>query len=678
MRKNHFATKPLLSAGLCAVQILFGAVLLTDGLARGAEGPVLRGMVTANGPIPAGSIQLYDGASLIQSAPLESFYNGTFAIPLSGAAAAAIASGNLRIKVQATEPSTAQPATLEADLQGFDPALDVAFVNLVTTVVSDYMDLHPAVSETQANSVVAQALGVGICCGSTHSGDFDNQAFLSDSVMHGGIDAYAEQVAAKADAAARTPNPAISYGIIVAAAAPPTPASARAGTNAITVGAAAASAYVPNFLELFQSLATALAGKAFADIPFSDVVSGWILKEIFTGGPTPPDQVQLKLKQLAQKQDEILAGISNLSEQIADVEQRITDQVKLAAYQAQAQDVQKSINDLVSMEKQLIQLANLDPKEDNSLFINALKTRILNSAPLDLENIWSGLEGNGGLVPGLINRWSGLETKFGAPAYIAADPKYVSTAWTNWQYYQGAQVVGLNLQVELAHALQFSGSPSLGKQIIVDAFANYNKHLDTELKLLAHNQKTVGTNLYLVRFFPEAFFSSVPGAGPDRYAIDTRTGVLWERTRRSADDARAGSAIRNSQDWMNRRLAAAGTSYKVTMRVASRADWTGLLTGSAKILPRFARVGEWLKANGFGVGVSPNDYPPDNQVYTSDASQGSEYYAINLWDRTFEGDPKFVSTNRARDVVVDSDSLLADPDRFFYKSGEYAVTPTGK
>ena len=61
MIKNHFATTPILSAALCAVQILFGEVLLTQGLARGAEGPVLRGMVTANGAIPAGSIQLYAG-----------------------------------------------------------------------------------------------------------------------------------------------------------------------------------------------------------------------------------------------------------------------------------------------------------------------------------------------------------------------------------------------------------------------------------------------------------------------------------------------------------------------------------------------------------------------------------------------------------------------------------------
>ena len=674
MRKTHFNTTPLLSAGLCAAQILFGAVWLTDGLARGAEGPILRGMVTANGAIPAGSIQLYDGVDLVQSVPQESFYNGTFAIPLNSSATAAIASGDLRIKVQATEPSTAQPVTLEADLQGFDPALDVAFVNPVTTIVSDYMDLHPSVSETQANSVVGQALGVGSCCSSTHSDDFDNQAFLSDSVMHGGIDAYAEQIAGEADAAVQTTNPNISYGVIVAAAAPPTAANALAVTNAINVRAAAASAYLPDFLGLFQNLATALAGKAFADIPFSDVVSGWIINEIFNGGPKPPDQVELKLKQLAQQQEEILAGISNLSEQIADVEKRITDQVKLAAYQAQAQDVQKSINDLVNMENQLIQLANLDPQEDNSIFIKALQTRILNSAPLDLENIWSGLEGNGGLVPGLINRWSGLETQFGAPAYIAADPKYVSSAWTNWQYYQGAQVIGLNLQIELAHALQFSGSPSLGKQIINTAFANYNKHLDTELKLLAHNQKTVGTNLYLVRFFPEAFFT-VAGASTNSYSIDTRTGLLWVRTRGRADSySRTVAEIRNFQYWMDKKLAATGVSYKITLRVASRADWTGLLMGTAKIAPRNARVGEWLKANGFGLGVSMEN---NDLVWTSDVSQGSEYYAINLRDFTFEGEPKFISTNRADWVVADSDSLLADPDRFFYKSGQYAVTPAG-
>ena len=710
-----------------ALSKIWVAVLLPHALIYGAlplREVMLRGIVTADVSITAGSIALYDGDRLLQSSPSQNFYNGTFAVPLTPAAAAVLATGgNLRVKVQVSDPPSVQSGTLETDLQAFDPDRDVAFVNLVTTVESNYIDQHPGISEAQASAVVSPALAVGGACKSTRLSDFNNQAFLSESIQHGGLNAYAGQVAAQADSAAVTPNPQIAYGATPAGSLPLVLANSNAlrESTGEVLSAAAANAAAPDFLGLFKSLASSLAIKAFSfsEIPLGDVFGGWIIEEIFkaaTAGPGEVDKLGRQLKKIAAQQDEILAGISDLSRQIAESEKTITDQVKLASYQAQAQDVQKSVNDICSMEDQLLLLARADPRENNSGFAKNLQQRIQNSASVDLENIWSGVEGNGGLLPGLITRWSQLVGEKGGPSYLFVDLAALRTAAPNLRYYLGAEVVGLNLETELAHVLGSQGSPNFAKQLITKNFADYNSHLDFELKKLAHNRG-------FTRIADATYYATVPlPASLDRYTIDTRSGDLWRKAPSSTNptfthawgwyyypsgrattpaqdlsivwpDFPDGEPMARLNEYENDQIVDTGGNFKLDFQVATRLEWSYFVNPDYREdqKAKSLKPSLWLKSHGF---ILPAD--PGLSFWTSDiAEENQENFTRSGWTNWVidlnQNDPDrqiwYLINGNPKDPVQQAYVLLRSRSlttpyenlsRFFYRADEYSVTPSGK
>ncbi|HEY3912566.1 MAG TPA: kelch repeat-containing protein [Stellaceae bacterium] len=200
-------------------------------------------------------------------------------------------------------------------------------------------------------------------------------------------------------------------------------------------------------------------------------------------------------------------------------------------------------------------LAKSDPTiPANAKFAENLQAQIQDEAGEYLADIWSGLEGNGALgTRSVINEWANaVGPGPGAPTF--ANVSYLSSAVPNLQYYQGAMLVGYNLQIELAHALEVQGS-DLAPGLINQASADFEENEDALMKLVAQNQQIGSgpTGLYAA-VLPPFFAAAVPPGGPKKpnvynaaptnawnWAIDTRSGLMWMRSR-SCDGSSDGSS----------------------------------------------------------------------------------------------------------------------------------------
>jgi hypothetical protein len=647
---------------------------------------VLRGVVTLDQPIDQGTILLYDGAELLQSQSDVKFYNGTFSLSLNATATSALAAGKLRMAVQTNASGDSTPITLMLDAGQMDAASRVAFVNPVTTVAANYHDLHPALSVAQATSVSNAALGLGSACHSTTLSSFDNSTFMAQSRVQSGFTSFARQVASNVDSGR------------ISSLSPSVHAMAAVSPNA--VGA------TPDFFVLFQQVLTTLAQDALKDIPLGEVAIGWVLDEVFKSEDQTTEQLQqirTQLKGIAQQQDAMLDAVNSLSLQVAQNQQAITDQIKLAAYQNQAQQISSSITDLCDMESQIAFLAGADPAENNVEYARNLRNRIQNNASNDLRNIWVGVEGNGSLVsPGLINRWSDLIGPMGLPFFT--NNTYLKSAVPNAKFYLAAELVGLNLQAELGHALVSQRQPSLANKIVRDAFSSNNRHVDIELKRVAHDREVKnlgGRSLYAAVALPDPF---------DLWTIDTRTETLWMQKTPSCDYPRLANDQTLWRYYLDGRPNArqeafivtaclpaismgvagqiAGTDLNVTFTVPSRPTWAGLIDSPRKSpAAQKQKPAVWLRGKGWVLNVTNKNSYWSGEVAQSDAGpmvyQTWTNWVVDLQvvdpDRgqfwfNFNNTKDFVT--RAR-LLMSSDAPSKNEDQMFYRSGQYDAFPKG-
>ncbi len=501
-RDGWLRTRFGINHAACRMGIFFWALVFALTFIAGESvakahtqaGNILRGIVTLDQPASGGIIMIYDGPDLIQTERDSKFHNGTFAIELNPIASALLATDDLRVKVQVDQSENGGPpgssATLMADLHQFDPNSQVIFINPTTTVISAYREIKPGTSLDQASNQVAKSVGLAAAgssaCQSTTGSDFDNGAFISASAQQGGFDALVSAVAQQA-------------------------ARGNAISPSFTLGTQL------DFRALFLSIAKEIANEAVGSIPYGKTLSGWVLDAIFKEDKQTPiekDKTAAALYDLSKKLDTIIAAISQLSAQISKVADQLSKKIDFAAYQSQAQDVQKDINSLCNLESQVIQLAKSgDDDPTNITFANTLKKNIQTFAGTNLLNIWSGLEGNGTqALPGLINRWSGLVGP--GPGYpIFTDNSYLKSAVPFVNYYFGAELVGLELQVEFAHTL----SPSLSNTYSTDAINSFNLHYDNQMKRVAHDAGFGPMKRNYASFVLPC----------DDWTVDTRSGLVW-------------------------------------------------------------------------------------------------------------------------------------------------------
>lgn len=105
-------------------------------------------------------------------------------------------------------------ANLSADFRNCDPQNDIIYINVVTTMVSTYLDQHPEKTLNKATAAVKKFLEipdeVDIGSGLHGSGEyFDYGKFLEEAANHGGVNNYIEQLVKEIDGNATHPFPGL-------------------------------------------------------------------------------------------------------------------------------------------------------------------------------------------------------------------------------------------------------------------------------------------------------------------------------------------------------------------------------------------------------------------------------------------------------------------------------------
>jgi hypothetical protein len=673
--KTRRSEAPLLRRiGLIAALLLPALAPLPASADR--AGAMLRGIVsTEQAPVGAGTILLYNGANLVQNEPSQTFYNGTFAVRLNEAAKRALSARVLRVEVAVN-----QTTTLMADLGEFDPATRVVFINPVTTITAAYRNLRPATAVAEADGTVAAALAVSsptaTAC-QTATG-FNAPTVLSVSASSGGFNAYVQSVAQQI-AQGTTPSLRSALGV------------------------------PQDFRDFFLETVSEIFGEALGGFPGAQPLAGWILGGIFTAPNDPPgelQQIEAQLQAVSSQLTQVLAGISQLSAQIYSLQQALAASQALTNYQNDAATAQTWINGLCNMNKQLIVLANSDPtKKSTQQFAQTLQAQIQTEAGNDLANMWTVLEGNGGIgARSLINEWANaVGTALGAPRF--ANVSYLASAVPNLQYYQGAMLVGYNLQIELAHALetQPQGSSDSPSPLISQANADFEQNEDVLMKLVAQNQQIGSgpTGLYAA-VLPPFFAAAMPPGGatnpnvsnPDptnayNWSIDTSSGLLWMRSR-SCDGSnfsncnfamynQAGglpSGAELAQPYISNINTTLNNSYPdelLALTAPSRAQWISLLSG-LPLPPAYNPITYLASIYFFGSPGQNGGVPLVNyyKFWTSDiGSEASGAQLFPAWDN-WTADTRFIGRfsccDPTQNLELVSAAPLTDPYHFLYRS----------
>jgi hypothetical protein len=495
------------------------AIFALTAPAHARTNPKLRGIVTLDSPVAAGSIFIFNGSDMLQAEPNVPFANGTFEINLNSKVAALLPNTDLHVLVDVQGPDApaggSSPLTLSAVLHDFDPDSQVVFINPVTTVVSTYLDDNPDLTLEEAANKVEGVLGVATdtTFQSTHMLDFDSKAFVAASRARGGFDAYVQAVARLADKG-EVVNYAKGPAVTQATSSNALNSARKKGTK----GAEADT----DFLHLVTALGRGIAKDAFANSNTAGELGGWIIETI-SGKLTPSQEDQLD--KVSKQLDKISTQIGELGNQIKKQVDDLKDTVKAAqnyiVYQQVALATIPAVVSLDGMRKRLFFLAQAGAAGESHPDLAAdLSRDIFSKASDDLESIQNDLAGIN-QTPGLISQWTkvmldenpNLRVPF--PVFFTND--YLTSATTQYQFYLGAQFTGFDLRIEYAHTLIKTG-PVLAKQIIKDAIDSFNSNFNTNMKLIpANSHASIGGQNY---------YPSIALPANDLVA-DSRSGLVW-------------------------------------------------------------------------------------------------------------------------------------------------------
>jgi hypothetical protein len=591
------------------VRLGFAALLPLSATAQSVnfvQGPeILRGIARFDEPVSAGTITVSSGAEVLQTVQAAQFVNGTFSVPLNAAAQKAFTSGDTRVKVETQASGNTAAAELMADIHQLDPNRVVVRVDPVTSIAAAYRDLNPLMSVDEARVAVSSGLGVGSLRQSPHMIDFDSKSFMLQSRISGGFNNFVKQVAGEI----------ASGSTLSIAKLTPTEMQARAETLSAASGlprlqSASTAVAGVDVNSLFVGLLADLCGKALGTLPLGEVVSGWIVDQVFNNIKSEkPDPIAGQLASVAAQQQRVLDGIGQLQSQIAQLQSAVTNAINRQNYQNASRAIQDPLNDLLDMEEQLELLASIGLDPSNLSFGQTLLTRIQISAGNDLKKIWSGLEGNNAIaLDGVIDLWStAIGPGPGGP--IFTNNAYLKSAIPLEVYYYGIQLIGLNLQFEHAHSLQRTQS-ALSNALVRNAYNDFNSHHDKQMKLVAHNRDIAGQGLYAARIWPDS--TGKNELNLNNYTIDTRSGLLWSR--RFAPDGEYQaypSNPRNGFGIVSNYVATLNSTFggsinlpgvTVAFNAPTREQWSSLVAASREnkadddLIPR-----AWLTKAGFSV-----------------------------------------------------------------------------
>jgi hypothetical protein len=362
---------------------------------RSSQGLNLLGQAVLDGPLPQGVVMVDPSGTTTSIGA-----GGAFALSASGLPK------NFSIHVTGGSSSRAlDPGEeLRLEVRDFDGSPQTLRVNLITTLVSHYMERHPELTVQQATAAVKRFLQL--------PGDFDVQldhsrgrntpfhdaTFLQEAASHGGVATFFPQLVDEMDAG----------------------------------GFHSFAAMLEEEASLADKIGDGLT-EAIGDA-LNEELTGWIISAIGSAIGLPGTDE--KLEQISAELQSIQTNIDNLRSQL---EQAIVS----STYSDLAGQLNPEISRIVEFTSQLAEHSDPDS-------LAVLQGQILQNQA-DMQTLADQQLGTGVLGKGLME----LAAQEVGP--LLSDSRQVATLMDQFDYYKNLQTLALNLLVDAQHAGPYLG-----------------------------------------------------------------------------------------------------------------------------------------------------------------------------------------------------------------------------
>jgi hypothetical protein len=421
------------------VVILSMVVLFLIGCGGDDSSPkteYIRGWVFAEFPISGATVSIFDSNNVQLNTKVETNDEGTFLIGIKGLPK------NFRVIVtEGKEGSQEFAAELKTGVNNFDPETDIIYVNVVTTMVSTYLDKHPEKTLDEATTIIKDFLKIPetVDIGESlhNSGQyFSHMAFMAEAERNGGVNSFIEILLAELESDPTKTHPFYSTQLF-------------AGDT---------SDIVTKMLDkIAEGAISSAGGKLF----------GWALKMFGTGGDYSEVQDTL---------EEIKTMISQLSDKMDSIYEQLSAQITQTDYNIRIGQINPLMSKIKSTSDSLSFLVTVPQNPVNEKWIASeierIKRIIGEQILPQASEINNQLVGIGG-AEGLIKVWSRIvknKHRFLGPD----DSKQIQA---QFDYFDAIQLSLLELTIEYYHA---TDAPD---QLILNAIEQYKNNRTAQISM---------------------------------------------------------------------------------------------------------------------------------------------------------------------------------------------------
>ena len=342
----------------------------------------------------------------------------------------------------------ASPCELKADFRNFDPETGIIYINIVTTMVSAYLDEHPDKTLDEATMIVKNFLeipaDVDIGSGLNASMQyFSHHMFIAAAASHGGVNQYIDQLVAQMGSVTGATHP-FSGG---------TP-------NSLGGGLAASLA-----TELAKGALSYAGGKVF----------GWGLSKI---GLELPDATLEAFSLMQEQLVQVSQQLDALDTKLTKIYNELSTEIKQNNYDIRVGQMGTLISNINSIRKQLTIFVSRPPANKALLetkrraIINLIESKLLGNESIMHDQ----LSGLGGQTP-LLKIWSQVVKS--KHRFLSATDS--ATIKDQYDYFAALQEWMLELLVEYYHA---TGEGEDYHEGIDSALKGYNENIALQKALL--------------------------------------------------------------------------------------------------------------------------------------------------------------------------------------------------
>ncbi|MHB8909531.1 MAG: hypothetical protein ACYDAA_11705 [Syntrophales bacterium] len=456
------------------LSISLGLIGGCSGSDSGSE-TIVQGWVSAQGPISGANVVVstVSGYPIYRTDEPATGDLGSFMIAVKGLPP------DFRVAAKAgNREGAAFPSELRADVRKFDPETGIIYLNVVTTMVSAYLDGHPDKTLDEATLIVKEFLkipaGVDIGSGLNGSGQyFSHRLFIEEAAPHGGVSQYIDQLVAQMGGGTGATHPF-----------PGGEPGALGGPAAFIAG------------ELAKGALSYVGGKVF----------GWGLSKT---GLEIPDATLEAFKLMSQQLVQVSQQLDALDVKLTKIYSELYTEIKQNNYDIRVGQMGALISNINGIRNQVTIFISRPPANKTLLetkrwaIINLIETKLLGN-----ENIMHDqLSGLGGQTP-LLKVWSQV---------VKSKHRFLSstdsvTIKDQYDYFETLQGWMLELLVEYYHA---TGEGEEYHEGIDSALKGYNEHIAVQKTLLL---KAIPQGHYLDRenglmiFLPDNYDERYSGA----------------------------------------------------------------------------------------------------------------------------------------------------------------------